>query len=92
MDIDHPALPFVDEPGRQHTHEPGQSDDLGARADKGSVHRAFEGFAVFAEGLVVNCDRLHAGRARGFEATGIGPVGEDEDGLCRVVRRGGGLQ
>ena len=85
VDVKHPALPLVDEPRRQQTHEAGKADDLDAAALEHGLQRLLEGFAIFSIVGVVDDRSGDAGAARIGDAFRIRTVGNDQHDLGGII-------
>ena len=89
VDIEHPAVPLLDEPGGQHAHEAGEADQLDLVLIELRLHRAFEAFAV-GIGLVVDHrrrDALGCGEVQPFRRRLVGQDQHDFRGEIGGGRR-----
>ena len=91
VDVQHAALPGGDEERREDPHVACEANELDAVGAQDGVDPAFMGFAVAAEGAMVDGERRDAGAGGGGEAGRVGDVGDDDGDVGRVVRGGGGL-
>ena len=88
VDVDHPALPFLDERRGEQAHIAGQRHQFGAETGKGGVDRGVMRFLASMVGAG-NDLRRNATRDGKANAGGVRPVGDDADDLGREVGIGG---
>ena len=75
MNIEQPLLVARHEPGREHSHESGQRDQLRSRAVDLAGERGVECLPARKTAMLDDPGR-HAPRGRGFEALGFGFVAD----------------
>ena len=90
MDVEHAALPGVDEAGRQQPHVAGKTDDFGTGITQRGVDCRFMPRAVVPKGTMGDRPRANTGIPCQCQACGIGLVGDDKDDLRRKRRLAGG--
>jgi len=87
VDIDHPPFPARHEPGRQDAHEACKDEQVDLVDPQHFIDRALEGFAISAEGAVIDGRGGDAEAARPLEPGDVGNVRDDERDLRRIARR-----
>jgi hypothetical protein len=91
MDVEHAPLPMQHKVCREQPHEAAEADELDAPLVERMLEHALERCTILSVRPVIDHHGGHTGLAGKLEARCIGPVGDDERNLGRIVSRLRGL-